>query len=81
MTVDDLVHIIQSGGGIGVAAFIIIGFLMGWIVPGHVYDDCKVSRDQWQKQALDGGALFERSLDVIEQTRDRRAPSAARRPG
>lgn len=56
-----LITLINGGAGALVTlAFVIVGFINGWIVPGPVYRDLKQDRDSWR-------SIADRALTATEK--------------
>ena len=61
MQPDALIALVQGGSGaLVMAAFFIVAFIRGWIVPGLLYDDLRLERDYWRSVA-------DRALTVAEK--------------
>lgn len=46
-----LVDMLQTGGTLGVLAFLVLGFIRGWVVTPGRFGDMKATAEMWQKVA------------------------------
>ncbi len=56
---------LTQGGSIGILAVVIVGFKMGWIVPGWAYRQMREDRDKALAQLDKQGEIAQRALEVL----------------
>ena len=72
-----------TGSAVTVLAFIVVGFIRGWIVPGHVHARTAHKQDQLEEEVRKLHAVFEdkvipalvRATDVIARSAERQRSS------
>lgn len=58
---------LSQGGAIGVLAFVVAGFVRGWIVPGSAYKEVCEQRDRAIDQVYRMAETAQRAVEVAER--------------
>lgn len=61
------VSLLTQGGAIGVLAFVVAGFVKGWIVPGSAYKEVCVQRDRAIDQVYRLADAAQRAVEVADR--------------
>lgn len=61
---DPLIDWLTRGGAVGVLAFIVVGFVKGWIVSGRAYDQARQDRDRALDLVYKQASLANRAVDL-----------------
>ncbi len=65
MTSDPYFQWLSQGGSIGILAVIVVGFKVGWIVPGWAYKEMRADRDQARQMLDKQGEIAQRALEAL----------------
>lgn len=65
-----LVDWLANSGAVGILAFIVVAFIMGWIVPGGEAKRLREERDQALKIVFELSKVSNQSLDIAEKVRE-----------
>lgn len=68
-TSDPLVQWLQTAGAVGVLAFVVAGFLKGWIVTGKAHDRVLAERDRALEIMYRQAEVAQRALEAAEERR------------
>lgn len=63
----DVAQWIAKAGPTAILAFVIVGFLKGWIVTGRAHDQMRAERDRALELVYKQAGLTERAVDVSVQ--------------
>ncbi len=64
MTQDPYFQWLSQGGSLGILAIIVVGFKVGWIVPGWAYRQMRDDRDRALAQLDKQGEIAQRALEA-----------------
>ena len=64
MTQDPYFQWLSQGGSLGILAIIVVGFKVGWIVPGWAYRQMRDDRDKALAQLDKQGEIAQRALEA-----------------
>ena len=63
----DWTSLLTQGGAIGVLAFIVIGFMRGWIVTGSAYKEVCSQRDRAIDQVYRMADTTQRAAEIVRK--------------
>jgi hypothetical protein len=64
VTQDPYFQWLSQGGSLGILAIIVVGFKVGWIVPGWAYRQMRDDRDKALAQLDKQGEIAQRALEA-----------------
>lgn len=64
----DAVDLLTRGGPVGILAFVVVGFVRGWIVPGFVHKEACSQRDRATDLVYRMAETQERAAVVARET-------------
>ncbi len=64
MTQDPYFQWLSQGGSLGILAIVVVGFKVGWIVPGWAYRQMRDDRDKALAQLDKQGEIAQRALEA-----------------
>lgn len=67
MPPQDLTSLLTQGGAIGVLAFVVVGFMRGWIVTGSAYREVCSQRDRAIDQIYRMADTTQRAAEIVSK--------------